>query len=94
MNTLQTANARKALPARGKPHKVSLDRGLTLGYRKPLTGDGSWVAIASDGNGGQWTQTFGRADDTEPADGVFVLSYYVALSFQQPLISSSSHLGR
>ena len=75
MNTLQTANARKQLEARGKPHKVSLDRGLTLGYRKPKDGDGSWVAIASDGKGGQWTETFGRADDTEAADNVSVFSY-------------------
>src|SRR5262245_50967137 len=74
-NNLQTANARARLEARGKPHKVSLERGLTLGYRKPLEGAGTWVVIAANGTGRQWTETFGRADDTEAADNVSVFSY-------------------
>jgi hypothetical protein len=75
MISLQTATARARLEARNKPHKASLDRGLTLGYRKPLSGAGTWVVIASNGSGRQWTETFGRADDTEAADGVYVLTY-------------------
>jgi hypothetical protein len=72
---LKTKSSRAELPAQGKPHKVSLGRGLTLGYRRTRTGPGSWVLIGSNGNGGQWTETFARADDAEPADGVAVLTY-------------------
>ena len=75
MTNLQTRESRARLDARGKPWKVSLDRGLTLGYRKPLVGAGAWVVIGSDGKGGQWTDTFAQADDTATADGVSVLTY-------------------
>jgi site-specific recombinase XerD len=72
---LQSKTARQDLAPRGKPYKTSLGRGVTLGYRKPAKGAGAWVVIGSDGNGGQWTDTFARADDIEASDGDAVLTY-------------------
>jgi site-specific recombinase XerD len=75
---LQSKTARQELAPRGKPYNVSLGRGLALGYRRPVKGAGSWVVIGSDGAGGQWTETFARADDLEGSDGTAVLTYVEA----------------
>jgi hypothetical protein len=75
MTNLQTRDSRLRLDPQRKPYKVSLDRGLTLGYRRPVAGPGAWVVIGSDGQGGQWTDTFAQADDEGPADGVAIMSY-------------------
>lgn len=72
---LQTRNGRRELPPRGKPYRVTLQRGIGLGYRRLTDQAGSWTVIGSDGQCGQWTERFALADDTVPADGVAVLSY-------------------
>jgi integrase len=72
---LQTPTSRARLAPRGKPYKVRLLPGVHLGYRAAQSGTGAWVAVASDGKGGQWQKVFGHADDKQPADGQAVLSY-------------------
>jgi hypothetical protein len=42
--TLESRTARGRLKARGKPYFRSLEPGLHLGYRKPLSGAGKWLA--------------------------------------------------
>jgi integrase len=72
---LQTPTSRARLAPQGKPYKVRLLPGVHLGYRAAQSGTGTWLAIASDGTGGQWQKVFGHADDKQPADGTAVLSY-------------------
>jgi integrase len=72
---LQTPTSRARLAPQGKPYKVRLLPGVHLGYRAAQSRTGTWLAIASDGKGGQWQKVFGHADDKQPADGTAVLSY-------------------
>jgi len=73
---LQTPTSRGRLTPQGKPYKVRLLPGVHLGYRRAQSGIGSWIVIASNGRGGQWTRAFGHADDgAQRADGAEVLTY-------------------
>src|SRR5260370_28931527 len=72
---LDTRTARSRLKARGKPYYRSLEHGLHLGYRKPVSGPGKWVARHYIGNQSYEVETLATADDFSDADGVAVLSY-------------------
>jgi hypothetical protein len=73
--SLQTPTARARLAPRGRPYKITLLPGVHLGYRAAQSGTGSWVVIASKGDGTYWTDRFAHADDKQPSDGVKVLNY-------------------
>lgn len=72
---LQTPSSRLELPIRSKPHKLSLHRGLTLGYRRVKSGAGSWIAIVADGKGNQPERFLADADDQQKANGQTVLDF-------------------
>ena len=72
---LDTRTARLRLKERKKPYFVSLERGLSLGYRRNATA-GTWVVrVVRDGE--DWTKAIGRADDhVEAKDaGPDILTY-------------------
>lgn len=75
---LETRTARSRLKARGKPYYRVLEPGLHLGYRKPLSGTGKWVARHYIGDQKYEVETLPSADDYSDADGVEILSYQQA----------------
>src|SRR3954468_18957489 len=75
---LDSRTARSRLKARGKPYFRTLEPGLHLGYRKPLSGPGKWVARHYVGKQNYEVETLAIADDYSDADGVAVLSFYQA----------------
>jgi integrase len=77
--SLDTRTARGRLKAAGKPYYRQLEPGLSLGYRKALSGPGKWVIRHHLGGKGDYeTETFGTADDFSDADGVAVLNFWQA----------------
>jgi len=73
---LQTATARAALKARGKPYFVATAvEGLAVGYRRLAGKAGTWTLRKADEKGGNWTEKLGAADDLEPANGTTVLDF-------------------
>jgi integrase len=75
---LETRAARGRLRASGKPYYRSLEPGLHLGYRKPLSGPGKWVARHYIGDQRYEVETIGIADDYSDADGVRIVSFRTA----------------
>lgn len=53
-------------PRPGNPYWRSLGRGEALGYRKPETGGGVWVARLQNDKGNYRKAVIGAADDAEP----------------------------
>jgi hypothetical protein len=78
LTDLTTPTARLDCEPRSKPHKAKLGRGVTLGYRRPQKGPGSWLVIASTGNGKQEERVFASADDASAPAGA--LSYAQAVT--------------
>jgi integrase len=77
--TLDTRTARGRLKASGKPYYRQLEPGLSLGYRKALSGPGKWVIRHHLGGKNDYeTETFGVADDFSDADGVAILNFWQA----------------
>jgi integrase len=76
--SLETRTARSRLKARGKPYYRVLEPGLHLGYRKPLSGTGKWVARHYIGDQKYEVETLPEADDFSDADGVKILSFQQA----------------
>ena len=77
--SLDTRTARTRLKARGKPYWRQLEPGLSIGYRKPLSGPGKWVVRHYLGGGDRYeTDTFGTADDFSDPDGIAILSFWQA----------------
>jgi len=73
---LESRTARGKLDPSGQPYYRALEPGLLhLGYRKPLTGAGKWLARQYVGNGGYRLHKIGVADDLSDADGKVILSY-------------------
>jgi integrase len=73
--SLESRTARGRLKARGKPYYRAIEPGLHLGYRKPLSGPGKWIARHYVGDQAYQVEVIGTADDYSDADGVAVLSY-------------------
>ena len=77
--TLDTRTARGRLKASGKPYWRQMEPGVSIGYRKPLSGPGKWVLrLHLSGKNDYVTETFATADDFSDADGVAVLSFWQA----------------
>jgi integrase len=73
--SLDTRTARGRLKARGKPYFRTLEPGLHLGYRRPVSGPGKWVARHYIGDQNYEVETLATADDFSDADGVAILSF-------------------
>jgi integrase len=86
---LDSRTARSRLKARGKPYFRSLEPGLHLGYRKPLSGPGKWVARHYIGDQSYELETLAIADDYSDPDGVAVLSFH-----QAQVLARSRMVGR
>jgi integrase len=72
---LETKAARAKLPPRRKPYEFeSLERGISIGYRKNINGPGTWVVKVTN-QGPAWTKAIGSADDLLEADGVNALDF-------------------
>ena len=80
---LESATARRRLPARRKPYYTAISPGIALGYRRNI-GGGSWSARCT-GQGADWIKRIGLADDLEPADGKHVLTYWQAIDMARAL---------
>ena len=78
-NQLQSATARLKLAAQTRPYFVQIAHGAWLGYRKPQSGAGSWVARVGDSEGKGWEKTLWGADDNGlKSDSEKVLSFWEA----------------
>src|SRR3954452_12130733 len=73
--SLDSRTARSRLKARGKPYWRGLEPGLHLGYRKPLSGAGKWLARHYVGGQTYEVETISTADDFSDADGVAILNF-------------------
>ena len=89
---LETATARRRLPARRKPYYTTISPGIALGYRRNI-GGGSWSARCT-GQGADWIKRIGLADDLEPADGKYVLTYWQAIDMARALARRQPEIGR
>jgi integrase len=90
--TLDTRTARSRLKARGKPYWRQLEPGLSIGYRKPLSGPGKWVVRHHLGGKNEYiTNTFGAADDFSDPDGVAILSFWQAQGKARQRMVSRAH---
>jgi integrase len=88
---LDSRTARSRLKARGKPYFRSLEPGLHLGYRKPLSGPGKWVARHYTGDQSYEVETLAIADDYSDADGVAVLSFHQAQTLARTRMVGRAH---
>ena len=88
---LDTRTARSRLRARGKPYYRAVEPGLHLGYRKPLSGAGKWIARHYIGDQAYQVETIGVADDYSDGDGVAVLSYRQALTKTRERMVARAH---
>jgi integrase len=58
------------LAPRKKCYFASLGVGTSLGYRRTVTGAGSWSVRVADGKGGNWLKALGLADDLDDGAGM------------------------
>src|SRR5262245_66626221 len=79
-SALESRAARDRLKPRDWPYYRALDPGLHLGYRKPLSGTGSWLRRRYDNEAKRYRhEPIGAADDFSDADGAEILSYAQAI---------------
>jgi integrase len=88
---LDTRTARSRLKARGKPYWRGLEPGLHLGYRKPLSGAGKWLARHYVGGQAYAVETIATADDFSDADGVAILSFPQAQTLARTRMVARAH---
>lgn len=89
--SLETRTARGRLEPRGKPYFRALEPGLHLGYRKPRSGAGKWVARLYEGERAYSVETIATADDFSDADGVAILSFKQAQEKARELMVRKAH---
>ena len=89
--SLESRTARSRLRARGKPYYRSLEEGLHLGYRKPLSGAGKWIARHYVGDQAYQVEVIGVADDYSDADGIAVLAYWQAQAKARERMVARAH---
>jgi integrase len=76
---LQSPTARLKLAAQARAYFVKIADGAWLGYRKPLSGPGSWVVRSGGSDGKGWERTMWSADDAPlKADDKSVLNFWQA----------------
>ena len=90
-SNLETRSARGRLRARSKPYYRSVEPGLHLGYRRPLSGPGKWIARHYIGDQAYQLETVATADDYSDADGMVVLSYRQALAKARERMVARAH---
>jgi len=84
---LESRTARSRLEPSGQPYYRALEPGLLhLGYRKPLTGAGKWLARQYAGDGLYRLHKIGIADDYSDADGAVILNFKQAQAAARKLI--------
>lgn len=88
---LESRTARSRLKARGKPYFRTLEPGLHLGYRRPVSGPGKWVARHYVGDQKYDVETLAVADDFSDADGVAILSFHQAQGLARSRMVSRAH---
>jgi len=88
---LETRTARGRLRARGKPYFKGLEPGLHLGYRKPLSGPGKWLARHYVGDQRYELEVLATADDFSDADGVRIISYRQAQTLARERATARAH---
>jgi len=88
---LETRSARGRLRARSKPYYRSVEPGLHLGYRRPLSGPGKWIARHYIGDQAYQLETIATADDYSDADGIVVLNYRQALAKARERMVARAH---
>lgn len=76
---LQSPTARLTLEPQTRAYFIKIARGAWLGYRKPLSGAGSWVVRSGASDGKGWERTLWTADDgTLKADGKNIRTFWQA----------------
>jgi integrase len=88
---LESRTARSRLKARGKPYFRTLEPGLHLGYRKPLSGPGKWVARHYIGDEAYEVETLATADDFSDADGIAILNFHEAQTLARSRMVLRAH---
>jgi integrase len=88
---LDTRTARGRLKARKKPYWRGLEPGLHIGYRRPLSGPGKWVARHYIGDERYEIEVIAVADDFSDADGVAILNFHQAQSLARSRMVSRAH---
>jgi len=83
--------ARSRLKVRGKPYWRTLEPGLHLGYRRPATGAGKWLARHYIGDERYEVETIAVADDFSDPDGVAVLSFHQAQTLARSRMVARAH---
>jgi len=68
-----------------------MEPGLHLGYRKPLSGPGKWVARHYVGDQSYEVETLAIADDYSDPDGVAVLSFHQAQTLARTRMVDRAH---
>jgi integrase len=89
--SLETRAARGRLKARGKPYYRAVEPGLHLGYRRPQTGAGKWLARHYIGDQAYELEILAIADDFSDADGVAVLNYRQAQAKARERMVARAH---
>ena len=74
---LETRTARLKLAQQRKPYWITVAPGIALGYRRNA-GPGTWSVRKANGDGTNWIDKIGIADDREDADGANVLTFWQA----------------
>src|SRR5438874_1276334 len=89
--SMDSRTARSRLKARGKPYWRGLEPGLHLGYRKPLSGAGKWLARHYVGAQAYEVETIATADDFSDADGVAILNFGEAQKLARSRMVDRAH---
>ena len=92
-SNLETRTARGQLRARGKPYYRAIERGVHLGYRKPLSGAGRWCIRHYRGGETYTVETIATADDYSDADGVAILDFHQAQALARERMVERAHAG-
>jgi integrase len=90
-STMDSRAARSRLKVRGKPYWRTLEPGLHLGYRRPATGAGKWLARHYIGDERYEVETIAVADDFSDPDGVAILSFQQAQKLARERMVARAH---
>jgi integrase len=84
---LETRTARGKLASSGQPYYRTLEPGLLhLGYRKPRSGAGKWLARVYVGNGAYRLHKIGVTDDLADADNKLFFSFKQAQEYARKIL--------
>jgi integrase len=76
---LETRSARAKLAPRRKVYAVRVAPRIRVGYRRNVSGPGTWSVVCANGSGGSWMERIALADDMEDADGTAVMNFWQAV---------------